>query len=61
MSLGVVGQKCGMTRIFFKNGDSIPATVIYIKSNLVTQIKTMRDNGYCAIQVTTGIKKTISS
>jgi len=57
MSLGVVGQKCGMTRIFFKNGNSIPATVINVKSNLVTQIKTVKDNGYSAVQVTTGIRK----
>jgi large subunit ribosomal protein L3 len=57
MSLGVVGQKCGMTRVFLENGDSIPVTIISVEPNLVTQIKTIKNDGYYAIQVTTGKKK----
>ena len=57
MSLGVIGRKCGMTRLFNENSYSIPVTVIRVKPNIVTQIKTIENEGYCAIQVTTGIKK----
>jgi large subunit ribosomal protein L3 len=57
MSLGVVGRKCGMTRIFTDNGDSTPVTVIHVEPNIVTQIKNIKKDGYCAVQVTTGIKK----
>jgi len=57
MSLGVVGRKCGMTRIFAKNGDSTPVTVIHVEPNIVTQIKDIENHGYSAIQVTTGLKK----
>jgi len=57
MSLGVVGRKCGMTRIFTKDGTSIPVTVIHIDSNKVTQVKTFDIDGYNSIQVTTGFKK----
>src|SRR3990167_5388372 len=57
MSLGLVGQKKGMTRVFTEAGESIPVTVIKIISNRVTQIKTNDTDGYCAVQITTGIKK----
>lgn len=55
MTIGVVGQKRGMTRIFTENG-SIPVTVIEVLPNRITQIKTLNKDGYTAIQVTSGIK-----
>jgi len=57
MSLGVVGRKCGMTRVFAENGNSTPVTVIHVEPNTVTQVKIAEAEGYCAIQVTTGLKK----
>lgn len=57
MSLGLVGKKCGMTRIFTEDGSSIPVTVVEIQPNRVTQIKTFETDGYRAIQVTAGKKK----
>ncbi|QIV96622.1 LSU ribosomal protein L3P [Allofrancisella inopinata] len=57
MSLGLVGRKCGMTRIFTEDGVSIPVTVIHVEPNTVTQVKTVEKDGYNAIQVTTGFKK----
>ncbi|WP_225639588.1 50S ribosomal protein L3 [Candidatus Profftia sp. (ex Adelges kitamiensis)] len=55
--IGLVGKKVGMTRIFTDDGVSIPVTVIKIEVNRVTQVKTLSNDGYHAIQVTTGIKK----
>lgn len=55
--MGLIGCKCGMTRIFTDAGDSIPVTVIEVLPNRVTQIKTLETDGYCAIQVTTGERK----
>ena len=57
MTLGVVGTKLGMTRIFTEEGVSQPVTVIEVQPNLVTQIKTDETDGYTAVQVTTGSKK----
>lgn len=57
MSVGLVGQKCGMTRIFTEAGDSIPVTVIQVIPNRVVQVKTNDTDGYCAIQVTAGNEK----
>ncbi|AJC48563.1 50S ribosomal protein L3 [Allofrancisella guangzhouensis] len=57
MSLGLVGRKCGMTRIFTEDGVSIPVTVIHVEPNMVTQLKTVEKDGYNAVQVTTGFKK----
>lgn len=57
MSFGLVGQKKGMTRIFTEAGESIPVTVIEVLSNRVTQIKTVDTDGYTAVQITTGSKK----
>lgn len=54
---GLIGRKIGMTRIFTKEGISIPVTVIEIETNRVTQIKDCNHDGYCAFQVTTGSKK----
>lgn len=56
--IGLVGKKKGMTRIFNKDGTSIPVTIIEIKNNRITQIKNINKEGYSSIQVTTGLKKT---
>ncbi|WP_343192107.1 50S ribosomal protein L3 [Buchnera aphidicola (Formosaphis micheliae)] len=55
--LGLVGKKIGMTRIFNQEGDSIPVTVIEVHENRITQVKTIKNNLYNAIQVTTGNKR----
>lgn len=52
--IGLIGRKVGMTRIFTESGVSIPVTVIEIQANRITQIKTLENDGYEAIQVTTG-------
>ena len=57
MSLGIIGKKVGMTRIFNENGDSIPVTVISVEPNVVAQVKTTQTDGYNAVQITTGSKK----
>lgn len=57
MTIGLVGKKCGMTRIFSEDGKSIPVTVLAILPNRITQIKTDENDGYRAVQVTTGAKK----
>lgn len=59
MSLGLIGRKVGMTRIFTENGDSLPVTVVDVKGNRVTQIKTCETDGYSAIQVAFGKKRPI--
>ncbi|MCU4137279.1 50S ribosomal protein L3 [Buchnera aphidicola (Sitobion miscanthi)] len=55
--IGLVGKKVGMTRIFNKEGASVPVTVIELKENRITQVKNINTDFYCAVQVTTGIKK----
>jgi len=57
MSIGLVGRKSGMTRIFTETGSSIPVTVVEVLPNRVTQVKSEESDGYCAIQVTAGSKK----
>jgi large subunit ribosomal protein L3 len=57
MSLGLVGRKVGMTRIFTPEGDSIPVTVLDVSDNRVTQIKTVETDGYTAVQVTFGARR----
>ena len=57
MTIGVVGRKAGMTRIFTEDGHSIPVSVIEVMSNRITQIKTDETDGYQAVQITTGVKK----
>lgn len=57
MSLGLVGRKVGMTRIFTDDGDSIPVTVLDVSNNRVTQIKTDETDGYTAVQVTFGNRR----
>jgi large subunit ribosomal protein L3 len=57
MSLGLVGRKVGMTRIFTDDGDSQPVTVLDVSNNRVTQIKTLDTDGYSAVQVTFGKRR----
>src|SRR5579883_705693 len=57
MTIGLLGKKCGMTRIYTEDGASVPVTVIEVLPNRVTQIKTVENDGYMAIQVTTGSRK----
>ena len=57
MSLGLVGRKVGMTRIFTEQGESIPVTVLEMEPNRVTQVKTSATDGYNAIQVTVGNRR----
>ena len=57
MSVGLIGRKAGMTRVFTEDGVSVPVTVIEVEPNRVTAVKTEETDGYAAIQVTTGAKK----
>jgi len=57
MTIGIVGRKAGMTRIFTEDGASIPVTVIEMEPNRVTQMKTLDTDGYRAVQVTTGSRR----
>ncbi len=57
MSVGLVGRKVGMTRIFTVDGASVPVTVLDVSNNRVTQIKTEATDGYNAIQVTFGARR----
>jgi large subunit ribosomal protein L3 len=57
MSIGLIGRKCGMTRIFNADGSSTPVTVLQVDSNRVTQVKSVGKDGYSAIQVAVGDKK----
>lgn len=57
MTVGIVGRKSGMTRIFADDGQSIPVTVVEATPNRITQIKTSDNDGYSAIQVTVGERR----
>jgi large subunit ribosomal protein L3 len=57
MSLGLVGRKVGMTRIFAEDGSTVPVTVLDVSNNRVTQIKTPETDGYAAVQVTFGKRR----
>jgi large subunit ribosomal protein L3 len=57
MSLGLVGRKIGMTRIFSEDGASIPVTVLDVSNNRVSQVKTAETDGYTAVQVAYGTRK----
>jgi large subunit ribosomal protein L3 len=57
MTIGVVGRKAGMTRIFTEDGVSIPVTVIEVEPNRISQVKTVDVDGYRAVQVTTGNRR----
>ena len=57
MTMGLVGRKCGMTRVFTEDGVSIPVTVIEAQPNQITQVKTVENDGYRALQVSAGRRK----
>ena len=57
MSLGLVGRKVGMTRVFAEDGSAVPVTVLDVANNRVTQIKTQETDGYTAVQVTYGKRR----
>lgn len=57
MTIGVVGRKVGMTRVFTDEGASLPVTVIEVEPNRITQLKTLDTDGYRAVQVTTGSRR----
>ncbi|OMH28449.1 50S ribosomal protein L3 [Motiliproteus sp. MSK22-1] len=57
MAIGLVGRKAGMTRVFTEDGASVPVTVIEVEPNRVTQVKTLEADGYSAVQVTAGARK----
>ena len=57
MSIGLVGRKSGMTRVFTEEGNSVPVTVVEVQPNRVTQVKTPETDGYSAIQVTMGSRR----
>ncbi len=57
MTIGLVGRKSGMTRVFTEDGASIPVTVIEVEPNRVTQVKDSDSDGYRAIQVTAGSRR----
>ncbi|WP_182531198.1 50S ribosomal protein L3 [Dokdonella fugitiva] len=57
MSIGLVGRKCGMSRVFTEDGRSVPVTLIEATPNRVTQVKTIEADGYSAVQVTAGAKR----
>ena len=58
MPIGLVGRKCGMTRVFTEDGASVPVTVVEALPNRVARVKTPDSDGYAALQVTTGARKT---
>jgi large subunit ribosomal protein L3 len=57
MTIGVVGRKAGMTRVFTEDGASVPVTVIEVPPNKVTQVKSVDTDGYRAVQITAGERK----
>ncbi|MCC6533873.1 MAG: 50S ribosomal protein L3 [Burkholderiales bacterium] len=57
MSMGLVGRKVGMTRIFTDDGDSVPVTVLDVSNNRVAQVKNVEADGYCAIQIVFGARR----
>ena len=57
MTLGLIGRKAGMTRVFVDSGESIPVTVIEVLPNRITRVRTAEADGYTAIQVTAGVVK----
>lgn len=57
MTIGIVGRKSGMTRIFTEDGVSIPVSVIEVDPNRITQVKSVETDGYSAVQVTVGSRR----
>jgi large subunit ribosomal protein L3 len=58
MTIGLVGRKRGMTRVFTEDGNSVPVTVVEVAPNRITQIRSLEKDGYAAIQVTSGSRRT---
>ena len=56
-SLGLLGRKVGMMRLFTDDGDAVPVTVVDVSNNRVTQVKTQENDGYVALQVTFGSRR----
>lgn len=57
MKIGIVGRKCGMSRVFTDEGASVPVTVIEVEPNRVVQMKSEETDGYTSVQVTTGTRR----
>lgn len=57
MTIGIVGRKSGMTRVFTDDGVSIPVSVIEVEPNRITQVKSVETDGYSAVQVTIGARR----
>jgi large subunit ribosomal protein L3 len=57
MTIGIVGRKSGMTRVFTDDGVSIPVSVIEVEPNRITQVKSVDTDGYSAVQVTIGARR----
>ncbi len=57
MAIGIVGRKCGMSRVFTGEGQSVPVTVIQVEEQRIAQLRTVERDGYRAVQVTTGSRK----
>ena len=57
MSLGLIGRKVGMTRLFTEEGDAVPVTVIDVSDNRIAQIKTEETDGYTAVQLAFGTRR----
>ena len=57
MAIGVIGQKAGMSRLFSKEGYSIPCTVVQVETNYVAQVKTVANDGYLALQLASGERR----
>ncbi|MFN0318151.1 MAG: 50S ribosomal protein L3 [Burkholderiales bacterium] len=59
MSLGLLGRKVGMTRLFSDDGDAVPVTVVDVSNNRVSQVKTVESDGYTAVQIAYGKRRPI--
>ena len=57
MTIGLIGRKRGMTRVFTEQGESLPVTVIEVSPNRVTQVKNQQNDGYRSVQVTAGNRR----
>ena len=57
MKIGLIGKKRGMTRVFTEDGDSVPVSVIEVQPNRVAQVKNADNDGYSAVQVTSGTRR----
>ncbi|MDX8380228.1 MAG: 50S ribosomal protein L3 [Gallionella sp.] len=57
MSLGLVGRKIGMTRVFIDDGSSLPVTVLDVSNNRITQVKSIETDGYNSVQLAHGVRR----